>query len=65
MKIFSVEFYNVGSGFKKDEDWKRYRSAYVVAKDIDSAQSVATKNQENNEIVIGIRENVDQVLYME
>lgn len=62
--MFNVDFYNVGTGFKKDEDYKRYRYAYVIAKDLETAQAIATKNCADEEVVIGIRENMNSVVYL-
>lgn len=61
--LFIVEFYDVGSGFKKDEDWKRYRHAYVISSDMESAQKIAAKNCAENEVLIGVREQLDSIVY--
>ena len=62
--MFNVDFYSVGTGFKKDEEYKRYRYAYVIAADLDAAQAIATKNCEEDEVVVGIRENMDAKVYL-
>ena len=64
-KLFSVSYYDTGDGYKKEDDWKRYSDAYVIAESLDSATKIAEKNAKGDQIVAGINERVEAIIYIE
>jgi len=63
-KIFSASIYDLSENYSKDQEWLRYSEAYIIAEDIESATKIATKNVDDNSIVVSVREMVDAKLFM-
>lgn len=64
-KLFSISLYDAGDGYKKEDEWKRYSSAYVIAGDLEAATKVAENAVEGDIIVAGINERVGEKVYYE
>ena len=64
-KLFAISLYDMGDGYKKDEDWKRYSTAYAVAEDMESAAKLAEKNVTGDIIVSGVNERVGEKVFFE
>ena len=64
-RLFSVSLYDTGDGYKKDEEWKRYSDAYVIAGDLESAATIAEKNASENQVVAGLSERVGAKVFYE
>ena len=65
LSMFDVSLYDVGEGYKKDEDWKRYEYATCIASSLESATKIAKNNCSENQIVVSVSERVGVKLFHE
>lgn len=65
LSMFDVSLYDVGDGYSKDEDWKRYTYATCIASSLESATKIVKANAEDNQVVVSVSERIGVKLFHE
>ena len=62
-KLFNAELYDVSDIYSRENEWMRYEHIYIAAESLEKATKIANDKSKENQIVVSIREIIDQEFY--